>query len=451
MARLPEGKETMKDSSYMVIGRRYLTFRSALKGLGALLVVLLAARLGTGILSAWYLDGALSGSRKAGLLVGPVKSPLKAWQSPRRSKGERYFRASLSLFEGMPYKDAGVTYEFLHGKRKAGDLTRIRAILAARADAIDLAKKGARHPLLPLAPAPTTDEELRLRSIRECSRFILAQARLEAMDGRGDEALNSCRGALRFPDVLLHRHVLIDELVRLAVIRDAAREVGKVLATSTPSEAACLRMSTALLAFDPHRTFLRSLQCEAHFCLDIFRKLERSPTAFKEIVGFEANLVAAATGRASGWIFRPYFDLERVVYLEHMSRLYRWVADHDGIMATAASRKGPTKKVPSYSLIGQFLIPNLSRAFERVIQIQGHADIAIIHLAAEIVRRRTGAYPASLELIPEKLVPRKHRRDPYGTGTFVYRLVKGRPKVYSVGRNGKDEGGAGDDRLWTSR
>ncbi len=84
-------------------------------------------------------------------------------------------------------------------------------------------------------------------------------------------------------------------------------------------------------------------------------------------------------------------------------------------------------------------------------------DAACLGLVLEVHKRRHGSYPASpSELVPALMpaVP----KDCFGDAPLRYLVVEGRPLVYSVGNDGKDDGGvfepresweqAPDMRLW---
>lgn len=73
-----------------------------------------------------------------------------------------------------------------------------------------------------------------------------------------------------------------------------------------------------------------------------------------------------------------------------------------------------------------------------------------VAIALELYRRRHGAWPATLaELIPDLLpeIP----LDRYDGAPLRYRLIQGKPVIYSVGEDGNDDGllpRDGDLVLW---
>jgi len=71
-------------------------------------------------------------------------------------------------------------------------------------------------------------------------------------------------------------------------------------------------------------------------------------------------------------------------------------------------------------------------------------DATLIVLAAELHRRRAGAYPATLADLSETLLPATSI-DRYDGQPLRYRLQDGRPLVYSVGVDRRDDGGRPPD------
>jgi hypothetical protein len=59
-----------------------------------------------------------------------------------------------------------------------------------------------------------------------------------------------------------------------------------------------------------------------------------------------------------------------------------------------------------------------------------------VGLTLETIRRNTGSYPETLRTFPASL-----RTDPFTGDPLKYELSEGRPVIYSVGPNGRDDDG----------
>ncbi len=99
-------------------------------------------------------------------------------------------------------------------------------------------------------------------------------------------------------------------------------------------------------------------------------------------------------------------------------------------------------------LARQQLYPSLSRCI--VLAAEPEAQRRATHLlyALHIQHNRTGEWPATIGGIVG--VSRAIRTDPFSGKDFCYRIQDGRPLLYSVGFNGKDDGGK-HDRYWGER
>jgi hypothetical protein len=87
-----------------------------------------------------------------------------------------------------------------------------------------------------------------------------------------------------------------------------------------------------------------------------------------------------------------------------------------------------------------WLIPSFTHA-GRLPELAGQEiDAVTVAIGLELYRRRTGYWPAQLaDLVPDLLpaVP----VDRFDGNPLRYRVVDGRPLVYSIGSDGKDDGG----------
>ncbi len=103
----------------------------------------------------------------------------------------------------------------------------------------------------------------------------------------------------------------------------------------------------------------------------------------------------------------------------------------------AVTRNGYTKlRYPMLSI----LLPALSRFVTNSHESAMRRDCAQAGLALELHRRRTGEYPRTLEALTPGLLPAVPI-DGYSRTPVKYKLVDGRPVIYSVGNDGVDDDG----------
>jgi hypothetical protein len=92
-----------------------------------------------------------------------------------------------------------------------------------------------------------------------------------------------------------------------------------------------------------------------------------------------------------------------------------------------------------YPLVG-LVVPALSRVGVMREQSAMERDAVIVAIALELHRRRHGDWPAALEALVPELLPAVPP-DRFNGQPLRYRLLDGRPLVYSVGADGDDDGG----------
>jgi hypothetical protein len=103
-----------------------------------------------------------------------------------------------------------------------------------------------------------------------------------------------------------------------------------------------------------------------------------------------------------------------------------------------AMRTSPLEEARYWPLV--WLAPSLSRAQETCEHELGERDGAEVGIALELFRRQHGNYPASLNELTPQFLP-EIPADRITGDPVKYRLVDGKPLVYSVGVDRVDDGG----------
>ena len=86
------------------------------------------------------------------------------------------------------------------------------------------------------------------------------------------------------------------------------------------------------------------------------------------------------------------------------------------------------------------MVSSLNHLGETAEDALGRRDGIVVGIALELYRRRHGEYPATLDALAPVLLPRVPV-DRIAGGPLKYRLIDGRPVVYSVGVDRDDDGG----------
>lgn len=99
----------------------------------------------------------------------------------------------------------------------------------------------------------------------------------------------------------------------------------------------------------------------------------------------------------------------------------------------------------NHVVIREGIYPLYGRSFMLAGRAEARRRATQLVLALHRHQHRTGEWPANLRLI--RGLPRELRTDPFSSRDFIYRIEDGKPILYSVSTNGRDDGGK-HDRDW---
>ncbi|MBL7224427.1 MAG: hypothetical protein ISS72_11285 [Candidatus Brocadiae bacterium] len=316
----------------------------------------------------------------------------------------------------------------------------IRAYLEDHAEVLELlhlaaAKEGCKFPLdledgvgmqLP-----------HLSKIRNAARLLALEAIERTEEGKVDEAAESLVAALRLGRSLANEPVLISGLVRVACDAIAVAQIERWASQAKPSAAALQRVEAALQdAADP--TFMhKTIVAERCFGMDIYRTHVLDPKKRGELGALgigDAPFLRVAP--------RAYFKSDMVAYIDLMNE-YTATARlpyPQSLIQAGAAGKTIAERIPRYFIISRMILPALGRVFIEGQNHMARLDSARLGLAALRYRAQKGKLPDTLDaLAPDfvKAVP----VDPFNGKPLLYRTTPQGFTVYSLGENGKDDGG----------
>lgn len=299
------------------------------------------------------------------------------------------------------------------------------------------------------------------------ARVLTASAFIAALDGDADQ-VTADLDALQATGVHCREvPFLLADLVSLAILHLHVQTVGDLLASDpdlfsdeqlvhlghaiaggVSDDATRFDWATERLMFDDllQRVFTDNGAGDGRLVFEGLKSLmQMSSTAEEPIelgpgaMAFGPVADAAGVGRA---------DLVRMAdrMYAHAARagnapLWEWDAE---LHTSPIDALTPIQKV-RYHVLAIFK-PNIEQASfsrQRVLQ---HRDGVLAAIALELHRRRHGAYPATLESLHPGMLPTLPR-DRFDGSVLRYRLVDGRPVLYSVGVNRRDDGGTPAERV----
>ncbi len=275
------------------------------------------------------------------------------------------------------------------------------------------------------------------QTMRQASRVLSLQFHVHLHGGQISEAVDSILDQIALARAMDQEPILIAQLVRLALISVAVSQVELTLARSDVADNDLVRLQQGLRKIDYQSCLKQALVGERTLgytaCID-----PRQVEGGLVLTPAEARQLAQRHPK-------------RVVDATKMLELNLWIseaADRSLFAAFQESERADLElkqlSLGAWNRFSYSMTILLAPAFRQAITAFGRSaakrDCADAALAAELYRRRRGAWPESLDqLVPEFLpsVP----IDPFNNQPLKLVSTPTELKVYSVGRDGTDDHG----------
>ncbi len=271
-----------------------------------------------------------------------------------------------------------------------------------------------------------------LAELRSVARILGANALIDAQTDRTDQAITSVDLGYKFSESLREEPILIDLLVRNAVIAIDTAAFQRVLATGDVHEEQAKRLFNTLSGIDLRRGLEVALVGDRAMFLVQFNEFndERKHGA-AEYFG----------GRVPPAYSLPSFRFaDELFYLREI----RQQIERAGWTCREVRLKGiqpiTSTDIPRYAVMSRMMMPVYEKA--RLSRDAAMANIALaqVSLALKAYKDRTGSYPSSLQGVKTKL-GWKLPTDPFSGSDLKYARKGGGFTIYSFGANMKDDGG----------
>jgi hypothetical protein len=291
---------------------------------------------------------------------------------------------------------------------------------------------------------------------RTLARLLVVDSAIRSHDRDLDGALDSCRAILCTSRSIGDEPFLLSQLLRIVIGEYATRSTRRVLGQGEPSDAALARLQALVLDELGQPLLLHGMRGKRAALIELIRRIRDGEVPISSVSDSLAKIEPVGFGtRATPW--------GKLMYDNQMAVALEWLNE-----AVAIARR-PTVERPAlwqawearrkraswswYSAFGEGL-PRLLTAglsAESSSHSRHEADLGAtaILLAAERHRRRTGAWPASIDDIDEEILP-DPPLDPFSDQPFRMEHRDGRLFIHSVGPNGRDEHGAYEPRKWST-
>lgn len=281
-----------------------------------------------------------------------------------------------------------------------------------------------------------------LAKVKELHGVCRAQATLAIERGETSRAVESIVDSFGLAHSLIMEPALISHLVRISILIGAVATVEHLLNRSALSEQEIVRLLGALkdsLAEDQDgmRRALVGERCEGVYIFEM---------PWKKLAD-----VFAGTSQSDLPVFYPLFqlaglhDLDQLFFLRTMGE---WIeisrepfpASWGKLKEWDARRQRELGRMPP-KRISQLILPSSITAWEKLGNMEAQLRAAEAALGVESYRlRHGGELPESLVQLAPGILP-EAPKDPYDGQPLRLEWLKPGYEIYSVGADGKDDGG----------
>ncbi len=292
------------------------------------------------------------------------------------------------------------------------------------------------------------------QNCRAVARLLSVDAALRAQAGDIDGALESARAILGVARSIGDEPFIISGMVRIAISSVATNAMQRALAQGNASESTLARIQSDLNNALADSFFADEIRGERAQFAELLRRLRAGEMSVASLSSAEARNQPLATTAPWGQL---WYDYQRAVGLTWMNELVRiaqqpvharapLLAELDAeISRTVANRYSALA-----STLAALLPPAFTAAFDADQRHRTEISSAIVAIAAERHRLKTGSWPATLDAIDRVILP-KPPDDPSDGQALRLLKTDSSYRVYSIGRNLKDERGAYDVKKWGHR
>jgi len=275
--------------------------------------------------------------------------------------------------------------------------------------------------------------------LRLISRLLLLRSQSQRARGDIEGALESIDAIFAASDSLSHQLLLVEHLVRLAIFGVALKEAQELIGEQKLSNEQLTDLQKRLTSSDVQAALTRALYGERAMSYLTFQNLDTlaksQPLKGRQLVlDTGGKLTRPADCLMSLELFAETIDASHQLFPAALTQ----VQEVESRLKTMVGSRNPLHKVQyRYTLA---LFPAARAAFEADGRALASRDALIAAIAAERHRLKHGTYPSRLdELVPDFLpaIP----IDPFDGRPLRFVRSDDGLRIYSVGRNRKDDGG----------
>lgn len=298
-----------------------------------------------------------------------------------------------------------------------------RKVMGKAGDILALARQGADRPHIRYTLQ--TDTMLvalqlpHLSHLKNAGQFLMAVARIEAGEGRTDQALEDLGRVARIGRGLEEEPILISCLVSLALRNIACQGIDEALAEGARASPEAFAKLTETLRMNKDLEY-RAFLGERCMGVDAYERL------------IEGQAEQTLLGQAAGGSLpaRPWLRWQEAVHLRILGDMVSRAEEPD------------VEAIPKLAVLPRMLVPVLSKVRTSLLTCRSLCDATRWALAVLRYNGSNGRLPATLNEIPVAFLPDRPL-DPWTGKPFLYKLDMDGDgfTLYGLGENRRDDGG----------
>jgi hypothetical protein len=289
--------------------------------------------------------------------------------------------------------------------------------------------------------APT--EVVHLRKLRSFARMLRAHMFVAARTGKLDAVVTDTKDVFRLGAALKEEPILISQSVRFAISGIATAALIDSIAPGTLTRIQTLSLVETLDGMNYRESFADSMDMEIHTGVDMFAGFDSEeyfvlPDGTDLISPWMRGLYRTSLGK-------PILGMDANIYVSLMSRFAEAARlPYYEAAPTLGALYWESKDLPFYKPISRMIVPTFIEFAQSQARHEASLDLAQIGLLLELHAAENGVVPNSLDAIASDLggtLP----VDPFSGDSYGYVSSDSTFRLYSVGENQIDDGGATHD------
>jgi hypothetical protein len=305
------------------------------------------------------------------------------------------------------------------------------------------AMRHARSPFRTLLP--------HLQQTRELANVLWYDSFLRAQDGELEQALTSMHALVQTGRSIGDEPFLVSMLVRLAIRNMSIRATERVLAQGEVADSGLAKLQAALMQEEKEPLLINSLRGE-RAAFDLFLEgLDSGSIDSSDLSMMFAGGGPGRSAKQTGWdwlddklasawptLAAGSIPKNRAALLDHFTQVIELAREPLHLQESKMRElEEASRTLPP---LGRILIPASSKSAAAFRRCQAETRCAIVALAAERFRLATGRWPETLSELTPKYLP-QIPNDPFDGAPLRYRKTPEGALIYTVGPDGKDDGG----------